>query len=998
MRKLIAAVGVLIVLIIVALLLIPKLINVEQYRPKIQAELQQRLGRQVSFGAMHLSLLPLAIQIDNAAISEDPHFGSGQFATVQRLDVHAKLLPLLRKDVQISSVVLKQPKIELIRNTDGVWNFSSIGQQPNQPSSPTAGANAPASKSNRPQQQAQKPPAEKPAQPSEPKQQQNFALDHLSISDGTVAFTDMQKHQSRAVYDHIDVDLKNFAPDKQFTIAAAAHLPGQGSQVVKLDGNVGPIKDGAMLETPFDGNLKLDHVSLSAAQKFLNTQALANTDANITGETNLKNQNGNVRADGNLTLNDAKVHGVEIGYPIVADYNLSDDLKNDTIQISKMNLKLGSTPFNLTGTVNTKPTPALLDVKLNASDVSIAEASRLASAFGVAFNPGMDVSGNVSADVHAQGATDKPVLNGNLSAKNLNVSGKDLPAPVKVPAITLALSPQAIQSNDFTATAGSTNVAMKFTLTQYATPSPSIDATVHTANANVAELLNMAKASGVSAANGMSGSGSLNLDVHATGPIKQTDRMTFVGRGKLENAALKPASFTQPLQVKNADLTFSSNSATLNNLAASLGSSHIGGTATVKNFNAPNVQFNLTGDQVNVTELQQITGSQTQPAQQQPQKKRASLIPAAEAAAPAKPAAPAKSAPSSEPSILTKMTGGGTLQVGKIINDKLVLNNVRTNVALNNGIIKLAPITAGLYGGQLNGTITADARPTPMAVTVATKLNNVDANQLLSSVSSVKDTIYGLLASSGNLSFAATDANDIARTLNGNLSLNLLNGKITKMDLLNELSSIGKFAGFSSGNQKVTNVAKLSGGFDIRNGVATTNNLQAAIDGGTMAATGSVNLADQSLNMHVTAILSKAFSDKVGGQNIGGFMNTALANNKGELVMPVIVTGTFDNPHFEPDVQQIAQMKLKNLLPTSGNPGQLTNGLLGGILGGNKGTQAQGQGGVSGILGALGGQKNNQQNAKQQQQQPGNAVSEALGGLLGGKKKQQNQQQQPPPK
>src|SRR3954447_105112 len=186
MRKLLAGIGVLIVLIIVALLLAPKLINVEKYRGKIQAELQQRLNRPISFGAMGLSLLPIKIEVNNATIGEDPHFGSGQFATVQRLDVHAKLLPLIHGDVEVSSVVLNKPHIELIRNAQGVWNFSSIGPQ---------------------QKQAQ-------AQPSGG--QKNFALDHLQISDGAVALTDQQKHQSRAVYDHIDVDLKDFAPDKQF--------------------------------------------------------------------------------------------------------------------------------------------------------------------------------------------------------------------------------------------------------------------------------------------------------------------------------------------------------------------------------------------------------------------------------------------------------------------------------------------------------------------------------------------------------------------------------------------------------------------------------------------------------------------------------------------------------------------------------------------------------------------------------------------------------------
>jgi hypothetical protein len=224
-----------------------------------------------------------------------------------------------------------------------------------------------------------------------------------------------------------------------------------------------------------------------------------------------------------------------------------------------------------------------------------------------------------------------------------------------------------------------------------------------------------------------------------------------------------------------------------------------------------------------------------------------------------------------------------------------------------------------------------------------------------------------------NATFSSTSADAIARSLNGKLALNLTNGKLMNVDLLHELASVGKFLGSSGvpgGSRGFTNMAQLSGNFDVKNGVAQTNNLKAIIDGGTLAATGLVNLADQSLNMHVTAVLNKALSQEVGGTQIGGFMNTALANNQGELVIPVIVTGTFQHPAVAPDVQELAQMKLKNLLPTTKNPGQFTSGIIGQILGnknqGQNGAQ-QPQGGLSGILGALGG--------KQKQQQPNTGVS-----------------------
>ena len=84
-------------------------------------------------------------------------------------------------------------------------------------------------------------------------------------------------------------------------------------------------------------------------------------------------------------------------------------------------------------------------------------------------------------------------------------------------------------------------------------------------------------------------------------------------------------------------------------------------------------------------------------------------------------------------------------------------------------------------------------------------------------------------------------------------------------------------------------------------------------------------------------------------------MNAALANNQGELVIPAIVTGTFQNPRFAPDLQKIAQMRMKGLMPTADNP----LGAASSFLGGQKGQPAAGQqqDPVNQIMGILGGKK-----------------------------------------
>ena len=945
MRKAGIVIGVIVVLIIIALLAIPKFVNINTYHAEIQKQLEQALGRPVTFGDMHLSLLPLRVRMDSLVIGEDPGFGTGSFASAQQLDTAVAFWPLLHKQVEIQSLTLRDPKVELIKNARGAWNFSTLGKSPSQQAAAAPAAPA------KPQAAPAKP---QPAQPQEQAKSSGASPipQNINISNGEITYIDQQKN-FRGTYTGLDLAVNGFKPGSAFDMDASVHLPGPGKEDLALNGRVGPIDQADPTKTPFDGKLNVNEVSLAGLQKLMNQKGAMEVAGIASGTVNLKNEKGLINSDGSIKLDDAVVRNVKVGYPISLDYAVRDDLSKDLVQIDKGVLHLGSTPLTIAGTINIAPTPMQLDVHVTTKDASIQEAARLASAFGVAFSPGMNVAGKVNADVHAQGAADKPQMNGSVSADNLNISGGELKQPVSVSSIALNLTPTEIKSNQFNAATGSTKVAAQFTLQNYASPQPQVQARLSTANANLAELLAIAKAYGVSAVNGMGGTGTINLDVQAQGPMKDASKMTFGGSGALRDASLTMPSLHAPLRVKNADLRFASNSMSLQNLNAGLGSTNATGSMTVSNFNAPNIQFTLNADKVNVAELQQITGSA--PAQQPAKRASLQLIPSADAAVP----------PSA--GLLDKATGGGKVSIGTVEYDTLLLQNVTSNVAIDHGVVKLAPINASLYGGQQTGAITIDTRPTPMDVQVSTNLQHVDANQLLSSTTSLKQTLYGLLAANGQTSFHAANAQDMARTLNGKLAIDLSNGRLAHIDMLKSLAQVAQFTGAVSnnatGSSLFTQIVKLTGTFNIVNGLAQTNDLKAEIPGGSLAAIGAIGLPNNSLDLHLTAVLGKALSQQVGGSQIGGFMKTALANNQGELVIPVLVTGTFDSPRVAPDVQAIAQMRLKNLLPTAGNPGALTSGILGQVLGGKTGQQ---KGGVGGILGAITGQQQQQQNQPQQ--------------------------------
>jgi AsmA protein len=690
MRKIAIVIGIVVVVIVLAVGIFVATFNPNDYRGTVQTKLEQQLDRKVALGNMELGLFPLRFRVYNLAIADDPKFSTRAFVQTQELSVSVKLLPLLSKSVQIDSLALERPSVELIKNAQGVWNFASIGQK-----TPAA---APSSSS--PQQ---------------------FSLGELAINDGAVAITDLQDRKPRTVYDHINLKLTDFATDSPFNLDASVHLPGAGSQEVSLKGKGGPLSHTNPAATPFKGTLDLKGVEIAGLQKFLQSPALVNTDGVLSGHTDIASASGKLSANGQMDLEKPRLHGIEVGYPINLDYDVSNDLTNDLLRINKGAIKLGPTPLSVTGTVNTKPTPAQLDLNLKAANVTIAEIARLAAAAGTAFAPGTTVTGQINADIKAQGAADKPALNGTISASNIQVSGKDVPKPVAVKAINIALTPTEIHSDNFNVTSGGTTAAVQFSVKNYTSNSALVDATLRAPQAALADLLSMAKAYGVTSLDKISGGGNLAVDMQAAGPVQS-----------------------------------------------------------------------LSSDQ-------------------------------------------------------------------------------------------------------------------------------------------------------------------LVKAVNGTINANLANVHYAGVDISNKLlSMIGSSK--AGKDQGYTNIQKVTGNIVVKSGIAQTSNLQALLDIGNVGATGTANLVSQTLNMQLTAVLSKAFSQQAGGTAVGGYMNTALANNQGELVIPANVGGTFQNPVITPDVQKIAQMKLKGLMPSADNPLGAASSFLGGAAG-QKGQPAGQQDPVNQIMGILGTKK-----------------------------------------
>jgi AsmA protein len=656
MKKLRIAVIAIVAVLILAVVAVWVLANPNSHRETIQAELEKQLGRKVSLGDMSLGFLPLRFQVANPVIAEDPRIRQEPaFVKADNLDIRIGLLPLLRGAIQVDSLDLRRPSIELVATKDGKWNFSTIGaESAAKPGAPAASSGGPG----------------------------EFTLQRLTITDGQIGVTDLRRGPQRTGYDHIDLTVEDFSAHKPFSFDLAAHVQGQTAQELRLKGTGGPIAQAAA-DTPFHGTLSLKQIEIDGLLKFLDSTAVPKSKGTLSGESEVTSQAGNITSNGKLKLEGAKVNNVDIGYPIGFDYQLADRVSDGLVTINNATLQLGPTPLSVTGMIKTEDTPPQIDLNIKSGDASIAEIARLASAFGVAFAPGTTVAGRVSANVHAKGSTDKPVLTGTIAGRDLQISGQSVPQPVQVKAIDLALSPTAIQSNEFNATTGKTTVTGKFSLLQYASNSPSIDLGLKTAGATLPEIQSIAKAYGVTGLDQINGAGTLNFDMNAKG-------------------ALRTLSTTEAMRA-------------------------------------------------------------------------------------------------------------------------------------------------------LNGTINLDFSPL----------------------------------------------------------------KVAGFDTMHELATLG---GFGSGmtEQNATNIVRVIGQIIVKNGIAQTDGLKAQVAAGNLTASGNADLAAESLNLKLAAIFAKEFSDKVGATRAGGVMNTAFTNSNGEIVLPAIVTGTFNKPKFAPDLKAVVDLQKQKYLSKEG--------------------------------------------------------------------------------
>jgi AsmA protein len=243
MKKILLAAGLLLFLLIALVVLLPFLVDLNQYQAQYIPIVEEALNRKITLKDIRLTIFPrIGVRVASFTVMDDPAFSTEPFASLTSLNIGVKLGPLLNKRVEVEEITLRDPVITVIKNAQGVTNTSTLGKQ---------GPPKPEAKEPKP------PTAEGPLHVLT-----LLAVDRIALTGGKLTYHDQSSATpTEYVLQNLEVLLKSIGLGQTPTLHVATsvlplNLP------IKIDGKAGPLKETLDIET-IDLIIGLGKIALS---------------------------------------------------------------------------------------------------------------------------------------------------------------------------------------------------------------------------------------------------------------------------------------------------------------------------------------------------------------------------------------------------------------------------------------------------------------------------------------------------------------------------------------------------------------------------------------------------------------------------------------------------------------------------------------------------------------------------------------------------------------
>ena len=384
-------------ILLIAILVIPLFVNANTFRPMLENQLSQALGRKVTLGNLSFSIFSGNLVTDDISIADDPAFSPKPFIEAKSLQIGVKTGPLIfHRQLIVTSFVADSPAINLVHAENGTWNYSSMGHT--------------AARDTQAQQQ----------QSALPK----LTVGEIKIENGSATVSSQAPSGQTIVYNKVNFSAQQFSSSKNFPFQLSASLPADGS--LDVDGRAGPVNEKDASDTPFNAKIDVKHfdpVASGILQANQGISMLANVAAQATSDGQMLSSNGTIHAD-HLKL---VANGSPAPRPVDVTYTIRHNLDGRSGQIDSLKINTGAVAVQTNGTYEITGPQTTLALRVSAPSLPIDQVEALLPAAGVHLPSGSKLQGGtLTANLNVSGTANAPTISGPVEVDNTRLAGFDL--------------------------------------------------------------------------------------------------------------------------------------------------------------------------------------------------------------------------------------------------------------------------------------------------------------------------------------------------------------------------------------------------------------------------------------------------------------------------------------------------------------------------------------------------------------------------------------------